>query len=214
MSDEINIKIASYGDGRNLMMVYFDPLTGKKVAKSSGTTDRGEAQKAAGKWEDELNTGRYQAPSRLTWKEFRRRYEAEKGATLSANTLLTFRSAANHLERELNPDRLVKLTPAALSRFQAKLRADGKGEVTIGIISRHLRAALSWGVDVGLLPAVPKMVIPRAGGARARAVSGEEFDRLLLAVPKVRPDDAPAWDFYLRGLYLGGLRLRESLALS
>ncbi len=114
----------------------------------------------------------------------------------------------------MNPDRLVKLTAAALSRFQAKLREEGMGEVTIGTTLRHLRAALSWGVDVGLLPAVPKMAIPRAGGARSRAVSGEEFDRMLAAVPKVRPNDAPAWEFYLRGLYLGGLRLEESLALS
>jgi hypothetical protein len=64
------------------------------------------------------------------------------------------------------------------------------------------------------LPAVPKMVIPRAGGARARAVSGEEFDRMITAVPKVRPDDSPAWVCYLTGLWLSGLRLEESLALS
>ena len=58
------------------------------------------------------------------------------------------------------------------------------------------------------------MTIPRAGGARARAVTGEEFDRLIAAVPKTRPHDADAWVRYLRGLYLGGLRLEESLALS
>ena len=79
---------------------------------------------------------------------------------------------------------------------------------------RHLRAALSWGVSIGLLPAVPKLVIPKAGGARARAVAGEEFDRMIAAVPKVRPTDSAAWIFYLQGLYLGGLRLEESLILS
>ena len=114
----------------------------------------------------------------------------------------------------LNPDRLCKLTAAVLSRFQAKLREEGMGEVTIGSTLRHLRAGLSWGVDVGLLPAVPKMEVPRAGGARARAVSGEEFDRMIAAVPKTRPEDSAAWVRYLQGLYLGGLRLEESLALS
>jgi len=214
MSDEIRVKVNSYGPGRPLSLVYFDPISGKKKAKSAGTTDWREAERQAGELEKELRAGRYAPPSKVTWADFRKRYEAEKGAAQAAKTRETFRSAANHLERVLNPDRLVKLTAAALSRFQAKLREEGMGEVTIGTTLRHLRAALSWGVDVGLLPAVPKMAIPRAGGARSRAVSGEEFDRMLTAVPKVRPHDSPAWEFYLRGLHLGGLRLEESLALS
>jgi integrase len=114
----------------------------------------------------------------------------------------------------LNPDRLVKLTAQTISRFQAKLREEGMGEVSIGSTLRHLRASLSWAVDQGMLPAVPKMVIPRTGGARARAVSGEEFDRMVAAVAKTRPADSTAWVYYLRGLYFGGLRLEESLVLS
>jgi len=88
------------------------------------------------------------------------------------------------------------------------------GETTIGTILRHLKAALSWARSQGLLTEVPTMSIPRAGGARSRAVSGEEFDRMLAAVPKVRPDDSAAWVRYLTGLWLSGLRLEESLALS
>ena len=49
---------------------------------------------------------------------------------------------------------------------------------------------------------------------RGRPITAEEFDRLLVAVPKVRPNDAPAWERLLRGLWLSGLRLEESLALS
>ena len=71
MSDEIRVSVASYGDGRNLMMTYRDPITGKKVAKSTGTTDRREAERAAAVWQNEMSSGRYQAPSRLTWAEFR-----------------------------------------------------------------------------------------------------------------------------------------------
>lgn len=43
---------------------------------------------------------------------------------------------------------------------------------------------------------------------------GVEFDRVLAAVPKVRKNDAAAWEFYLRGLWLSGLRLEESTILS
>jgi integrase len=215
MSDgEIIVKVNSYGPGRPLSLVYFDPISGKKKAKSAGTTDWREAERMAGELEKELRAGRDASPSKITWREFRERYTTEKGPALAAKTREAFKSAANHLERVLNPDRLCKLTAAAMSIFQSKLRAEGMGEVTLGTTLRHLRAALSWGVDVGLLPAVPKMTIPRAGGARARAVCEEEFDRLITAVLKVRPHDAPVWEFYLRGLFLGGLRLSESFILS
>jgi len=73
MSDEIHVTVSSYGDGRNLMMVYRDPISGRKVARSSGTTNRREAERRAAVWQDELNSGRYQSPSKLTWAEFRRR---------------------------------------------------------------------------------------------------------------------------------------------
>ena len=50
---------------------------------------------------------------------------------------------------------------------------------------------------------MPKMVIPKAGEARARAVAGEEFDRMITAAPKIRPTDSEAWIFYLQGFAPG-----------
>ena len=88
MNDEVSVSVASYGEGRNLMMVYFDPISGKKVAKTSGTTNRRAAERVAAVWQDELNSGRYQAPNRLTLAEFRERYEAEKLAGLAPKTQL------------------------------------------------------------------------------------------------------------------------------
>lgn len=229
--EEIKVTVASYGKGRCLMMTYFDPITGKKVAKTSGATDRGEAIKAAGKWEDELRSGRYRPASKVTWKEFRERYELEKMASLSPKTQETAATAMNHLERIINPDRLCKLTTATLSRFQAELRKPYevvKGDksivkprmkdVTIASILRHLRPALSWAVSMGLLPKMPEMHPPkRTKGQtmmRGRPITAEEFERMLLAVSKVRPSDAANWTRYLTGLWLSGLRLEESLALS
>ena len=212
--DEIIVKVNSYGPGRPLGLVYFDPITGKKKAKSSGTTDWREAERLAGELERELRAGRGASPSKITWKQFREQYEAEKAGVLSIKTIRSFRSAANHLEQLMGPDRLCKLTTPALSQFQSKLRKEGMKETTIGSVCRHLKAALGWGVMMGMLPEVPKMVIPKAGGAKSRAVTGEEFDRMLEAVPKVRPQDAAVWAYYLRGLLYSGLRLEESLSLS
>ena len=121
MSDDIRVSVASYGEGRCLMMTYRDPVTGKKVAKSTGKTKRREAERAAAVWQDELNSGRYQAPSKLTWDEFRERYEAEKLASLAPATQMAAAVSLDYLERVINPDRLAKLTSATMSRFQAKL---------------------------------------------------------------------------------------------
>ena len=76
--DEIRVKVNSYGPGRPLSLVYFDPISGKKIAKSAGTTDWGKPNGQAGELEKELRAGRYAPPSKVTWADFRKRYEAEK----------------------------------------------------------------------------------------------------------------------------------------
>jgi integrase len=48
----------------------------------------------------------------------------------------------------------------------------------------------------------------------AVAATAEEVDRLIEAARKCRPQDYPAWQFYIRGLFYSGLRLDESLRLS
>jgi len=71
---------------------------------------------------------------------------------------------------------------------------------------------------MGMLREVPIVQMPSrnlgGGLVRGRPVTGEEFDRMLARVPDVRPDDSRSWERYLRGLWLSGLRLEESLRLS
>jgi integrase len=217
MPDEIKVRVFKYPDRKNLVLRYDDPITGKPVTRSAGTADEGEAQRAAGVWEDELRGGRYVSPSKVTWTDFRKRYEAEHLASLTKMTRDSARFHLNQLEKHLNPDRLVKVTASALSTFQTKLRATGIRETSIASSLRAVKAALSWGVSVGMLPAVPKIVMPK--GAKGRkmkggALVGEQFDRMVAAVPKVRPKDSAEWTRYLTGLWLSGLRLAESVALS
>ena len=218
MTDEIRVTVCKYPDRANLVLRYIDPVSGKQKTKSAGTGNEAEATKAAGKWEDELRSGRFQSVNRLTWGEFRRRYETEKLATLARQTQQNGRGSLNHLERIVNPNKLAKLTTSTLSRFQAELRGEGMKDGTIASILRHLRPALMWAVSMGLLSKVPEIHMPRRPKGqslmRGRPITEEEFDRLLLAVSKVRPHDAPAWVHYLTGLWLSGLRLEESLALS
>jgi len=217
MTDEIRVKVASYGPGRALAMVYFDPTTGKKVARSSGTTDRTAAERAAAVWQDELNSGRYCAPSRVTWEDFAKRYVTEKAASLAEGTQEAIHAAFAHVERILAPDRLVKVSSAALGRLTATLREEGLREATIARHLRHLKAALRWGERVGLMAKAPRVEMPkRAKGAKmmmGRPITGEEFERMIAAVPQVCLQDSTEWGRLLWALWLGSLRIGEALAL-
>ena len=217
--EDIQVTVSSYGPGRKyLMMRYTDPITGKRHARSTGTENKREAERIAAKWEADLNAGRYNSPNKITWAEFRMRYEEEKLSSLAEKTQGSGASAMNHLERVINPDRLGKVTSATLSRFQSELRKEGMKDITIAAHLRHLRPASSWAVSVGFLAEVPDMHLPkRAKGQRfmrGRPITAEELDRMIGVVPQVRPHDPGAWQRYLTGLWLSGLRLEESTVLS
>ena len=214
----IKVTVSKFSDRPCFVMRYFDPVTGKRHSRSTEATTRREAERAAAKWEAELQEGRYHESSDISWAEFRDRYESEKLASLADKTAYSAGSALNHLERLISPRNLTVLTPTILSKLQAKMRQEGMRETTIATHLRHLRAALSWAVSMDLLPKVPDFHMPkRAKGLtlmRGRPITTEEFERMIAAVPKVRPDDAPVWLHYLKGLWLSGLRLEESTVLS
>lgn len=216
--NKIKVVVVNRHGRRFLMMRFVDPVTGQQKTRSTKTSNRREAERLAAKWEAELQEGRYHEPSRITWKEFRERYEDEKLSSLSRNTAEATSAAFNHLETIINPQMLGALDAAVLSRFQAGLRKTGMHETSIATHLRHLRAALGWAVSMRFLPKVPEIQMPkRAKGRtlmRGRPISTEEFERMLAAVPAVRPQDAETWIHYLTGVWLSGLRLEESTVLS
>ena len=112
----------------------------------------------------------------------------------------------------------MSLTSAVMSRFQSELRKEGMGDTTIDAHLGHLQAALSWAVGNEYLRTMPHMHRPkRAKGqkfARGRALVLEEYERLLAACELVRPHDYAAWQRFLEGLWLSGLRLEEAITLS
>lgn len=216
--NEIKVTVTKYADRRYFIMRYADPVTGKQHTRSTKATTQRDAERAAAKWEVELQEGRYQVPCNISWEDFRERYEGEKLASLAKGTADSAKTAMNHLERLISPKNLIVLTSTILSKFQAKMRQERMRETTIATHLRHLRAALSWAVSMELLPKVPDFHMPkRARGLtlmRGRPITTEEFERMLAMVPKVRPNDAAVWRHYLHGLWLSGLRLEESTMLS
>jgi integrase len=216
--EEIKVHVVAYGDRTNLIMRYADPMTGKYVCKSSGQRTRKEAERAAAKWEAELREGRYCPGSKMAWADFRTRYEDEVLGSLAAATDRKVSGVFNSIESILSPKRLRDLTAQRLSYFQSKLREAGRSENTIKSCLAHLQAALNWAVSQRILSAAPTIQFPkRAKGGKmmkGRPITGEEFDRMIAAAAKVvGADRAPSWTHYLRGLWLSGLRLAESLEL-
>jgi integrase len=137
---------------------------------------------------------------------------------LAENSIVAYESTLNAFERLCTPQKLSDLTTKRVTAFATQLRYEGLREATVARHLRHLKSTARWANRQGLLPILPAFTIPkrakRAKAMRGRAISGEEFDRMIEATPKVVENIAAAsWKFYLRGLWLSGLRLSESLTL-
>ena len=244
-NDQIKVHVVKFG-GRFLYMRYKDPETGKFVTRSTKTLNRKEALKAAGQWEAELREGRYKSPLKITWQEFRERYETEVLPGLAATTALKVRGVFDAIERICSPAKLSALTGERISYFVKTLRseevevtkevvtrdAEGRKQVEIhkttetvtraeATIKGHLaclKAALNWAKGQKMLHELPQINMPkRAKGSKmmkGRPITGEEFDRMIAAVPGVvGTEGADAWIWFLRGLWWSGLRLEEALNL-
>ncbi len=160
-NDPLKVTVVSYPDRKFLMMRYRDPITRKHVAKSTGTTNRREAEKLAAKWEAELHEGRYRAPCNIAWTAFRERYEEEVLPSLAEKTGAMLGTVFNVIENILRPEKLRDLTAERLSYFQAQLRAGKRAEATIRSYLAHLASALGWAVQIGLLKAAPSIQMPK-----------------------------------------------------
>lgn len=231
---EIKVTVIEFGDRKHFQMQFIDPITRKKKTRSTGIArtglkkDRVEAERVAAKWEAELREGRYSDPSKITWAEFRRRYEDEVLSGLAKQTDVKSQIVFNLVERILNPTRLMDVTADRLSTFTSELRKQefckgkrqpARSETTIAGYLAHLRAALNWGASIGMIAKSPKFpIIKRTKGStkmKGRAITAEEFDRMVEKVPKVVGESsAEAWIHFLRGMWLSGLRLTESLNLT
>lgn len=189
---------------------------GRKRERSSGTNRRRDAERAAADLELELNSPTDNGS--ILWHVFRERCERERYGGSRKSTRLAFQSMANKLESILNPWQLSDLTSSSISRMASTMRDQGLAEQSIATYLGTLRAVLTWASDMELIREVPKFgaVVQKARvrHMRGRPITDEEFDRMIVATESVIGElYAHRWAFYLRGLWLSGLRLDESLRL-
>ncbi|MCO6454083.1 MAG: site-specific integrase [Pirellulaceae bacterium] len=229
----IRVSLLRRSESTVFYMQWRDPLSGRKVRRTTGTKIRRDAERMAAKLEKDLFEGKAGPSSRATWQEFRERYEAEELPGKAASTEKKATQVLDVFERTMRPQRLGDITSDVLAKYASTLREAGRTEATIASHLRTLRAALSWAVRMRMIPRVPdvpKIQRARKAGqlAKARPITSEEFERMLAAVgdvirghntgkkrtpPPPDPERLPSWEFLLRGLWWSGLRLGESLHL-
>lgn len=216
MTDEISV-IVFKPKGREFYQAQWsDPTTGLKKTRSTKKKIRRDAERVAAVLQKELNEGKYKHPSKVTWEEFRDRYEAEVLPGLAVKTRGKVDSVFNSIETHINPKHLASIDAEQISKYQTALRNTNRSENTIKSHLSHIKAALRWAKDQRMLVEVPAFKMPsRTNTARRRAVTGEEFERIIEAVPKiVGEEQSENWRYFIRGLWWSGLRLGEALALT
>ena len=206
-----------------------DPTTRKMrqrttpIKKTGLKRDKKEAERLAAKLEMELRNKTSNDPTKLSWEDFRQRYEEEHLPGLAKRTIEKTSSVLDRFETEMNPNRLSVIDERMLSHYVKSLRSGENSkkltESTIQSHLAHLKALLNWAKDQRIIneaPIFPK--IKRSRNTRGqkimkgRPITLEEFERMLEVVPQVVGEaNAEQWRFYLRGLWYSGLRLSESL---
>ncbi len=209
----VTVWVQRFKDRAYLMLQWIDPDTGKRKSQSAETADEKKAEQARADLEADLNHGRYQEASHMTWERFRELFEDQYVAARREETRKVYSNAFNLFERLCNPKRLRSISEQTVSAFAAALRKEpGNGgermqASTIKVRLQFLHTALRWAEDQGLLPRCPRFPSIKVPKKKPQPVATEAFERLV----EKAPDDNMRV-FLLAG-WLAGLRLGEALEL-
>lgn len=216
---EIKVTVVDFGR-EHLMLRAVDPLTGKQHHKTAGTANEREAERRAGEWEKELKERKFAPVDTISWEFFWERYEDEHLRALAAGTLDRATVTYNRVRDHLGPVYLVDIQTPQILALYTKLRKAGLSPASIASDAKILGGALRWAKSMKLLSEVPDIPKPPRSKEqkvmKGRGLTDAEFQTMVSAtnVGEIVPaDDVPHWQFYLRGLWWGGLRLEESLEL-
>jgi integrase len=228
-ADAIKVSVLFRKARNKYFLQYRDPISGSKVTRATDTRQRREADRLAAVWQDELNkVGQQRRFGNIDWQEFRTLYEEEHVASLADRTADKICGVLNVLEKMTNPRTLADVDENLLSRYQTKLRNNGRSDSTIKSHLAHIVAALSWAKSQRLIAEVPIVRKPKRAKKSTRTMKGRplndaEFEQLLAATSKVvtkgrvskerKPLIVASWKHLLQGMWWSGLRLSEAVDL-
>ena len=182
----VTVWVQRFKDRASLMLQWTDPDTGKRKSRSAETADEEKAETARADLEYELNHGRYQAASRMSWERFRELFEAEYVSTRRPDTQKVYNNVLNLFEKHSNPNSLRAINERTISAFAATLRKQpGRGgnatmaPLSVKVRLQFLHTALQWAADQKLIPAVPNFPEAKAPKKKPQPVPAESFEKLL-----------------------------------
>jgi integrase len=222
--------------GRPIQLRYFDPTEGREIRISTGTHDASEAAEKKKDLEAKLRLGIDAKPSattqpgpKMSWESFRLEYTRLHLDALRDKTSIDAESRLDIAERIVKPTTLADMANReALSKLKESLlkgvesrykppRPRSKHSVRSHMAS--VVAALNWAAEekgwLDSVPKIPAIETAKLRHAKGRAISTEEFERMLAVTESiVGAAAAPSWKYLLRGLWLSGLRLDELMHVS
>ena len=224
--------------GRAFQIRYFSLEQNREVRISTETHDADEAADFKKNIEAKLLLGIEVAPKRvktlgpaMPWSDFREEYSRLKVATMrSENAAESAEYRLDVCEAVMQPRTLGQMAnPSNLATLQARLLAgvaskkSCRSPHTVKGYMATLIAALNWAHrPMHWLPAAVEFdLLDTDDPAKGRPLCGEEFDRMIAAIPKVLVGEGmtadagsvESWQLLLRGLWESGLRLSEAMAL-
>lgn len=181
-----------------------------QILAAAEAGDPAAAEQKRADLEYELNHGKYQQPSRLTWAGFRELFEVEYLPGVRERTQEKYRTVLDVFEAIIRPTTLRAITERTVSQFVKGMRNRKKQGGKVGLASITiknyliaLKSALGWAADQKPLPAVPKFPEVKVSKKKPQPVSQADFDELYAA-----PTDL--WRAFLMCGWWCGLRLSEA----
>jgi integrase len=196
------------------MLQWICPDNGKRKSQSTGTPDPKVAEQMRVDLEADLNNGRYQEASRMSWERFRELFEDEYVASRRPNTRRNFAVVLDHFERLCPVIRVSAISERTVSAFAAGLRklpgrtGPGMMPSSIRVMLQFLHTVLRWAADQKMIPAVPRFPEIKVPRKKPQGVAAESFERLFAKAQ----GDAQMQAYLLCG-WLSGLRRSEALTL-
>jgi integrase len=194
------------------MLQWYDPETGRRKSKSAGTADPEKAEAARVDLESDLNNGRDQEASKLDWENFRQLFQEDHLAGLRPRTQEKYNTVLDVFEQIVNPTKLRTINERTLNAFVRGMRTRRRPRTgKVGLARRTMRnylvamkKALSYAVDQGFLPEMPKFPAVKVPKKKPQPISPEDFDKLLAQAPD------QLWKVFLMCGWWAGLRLSEA----
>ena len=203
------------GRRRSYVATWTDPDTGTRRQLSLRTTYERTAFQEAAALARRVVRGKWARG--VPWAGFAELYlEHVEAAADHPRGGESWRTVCGHVEAFGAPAKLEQVNGAWVARWEHWLRHRPLSEASVATYLAHLRAALRWAArqQPPLLARPPAIRVSAWKEPRARAVQGEEFERLLMAAERVRPHDHQFASLWISALYYTGLRLGSLYALS